>query len=675
MLEYLGRFHPLVIHLPIGVLVLSYLLEAYSSYKKVPEKQVQSFVLLIAAFSATLSVITGLLLVRGGYYSGDLVLNHKYLAIGLGAICWALYFLSRSNARKAYLITLLSSAVMLGITGHLGGSLTHGEDFLFKSNTPSVRPNLEEALLYNDVIQPIFEDKCVSCHNPRKLKGSLNMESHAELLKGGEHGKIVIPTDPVNSEIGKRMNLPLQDKEHMPPSGKKQLSKDEVTMINWWIESGAEKDKKVKDLEAYAKYKDIVAKFLAPPSVNIFDKVEKPDSIVLRRLKNKGFKLYPLSAGSSAVYVSFLNKKDLSRRDFSSLRKIKNNVAKINLGGSGSTDKMMSELNRFKHLEKLELQNTMISAKGINQMVDFDFLHTLNIYNTKVDSQAISTILSFPQLRKLYCWKSEITPAQIQSMRLARPRLDIVYEVGGNLFEDAKLRSPLINADTDIFDDSLEVSLDLNFQGVDIYYTTDGSMPDSSSTLYKKAFKIGETTTVKTFADKETWYASPISERSFVKTGKRIEEIKLHNQPQDNYKSFAKNTLINNKLGSKVFSDGEWVGYEGKHARVTLMLDRSSEIESVTVGVLEATGSYIFFPAAVIISTSEGGKKFDEVARLTMPIADAPTETRRKNMILEFKKHKARWVKVDVISHLKNPPWHPAPGAKNWVFIDEFLVN
>jgi predicted RNA methylase len=42
---------------------------------------------------------------------------------------------------------------------------------------------------------------------------------------------------------------------------------------------------------------------------------------------------------------------------------------------------------------------------------------------------------------------------------------------------------------------------------------------------------------------------------------------------------------------------------------------------------------------------------------------------------VEFKKTSAKYVRVEVKSILKNPPWHQNPGAKSWVFIDEIVIN
>ena len=285
MLEFIGRLHPLVLHLPIGILFMAYLVEFYSLYTKKNFREVQSLILLLASISAVVSILTGLLLIRGGDYSGDTVYNHKWVAIGLGAIAISTFVLYRRSAFLAYRITLVSSAVMLGLTGHLGGTITHGENFLFESNGPDVRPNIEEAVLYSDIIYPIFKEKCISCHNPNKIKGDLDMSDTESLLRGGENGVIIDYDEPLDSKLWKYINLPESHDEHMPPEGKKQLTPEELVLIEWWLESGAEFDQLAIQSEDYTLHEDLISKYLTPPEVDIFSKIEVADSSDIKKPK------------------------------------------------------------------------------------------------------------------------------------------------------------------------------------------------------------------------------------------------------------------------------------------------------------------------------------------------------------------------------------------------------
>ncbi len=78
--------------------------------------------------------------------------------------------------------------------------------------------------VFSAAVLPVFENSCVSCHGPEKSKGDLRVDSFAALSKGGENGPVVVPGKPADSKLMKRLLLPLEDEEHMPPEGKPQLT-------------------------------------------------------------------------------------------------------------------------------------------------------------------------------------------------------------------------------------------------------------------------------------------------------------------------------------------------------------------------------------------------------------------------------------------------------------------
>src|SRR5690606_39123984 len=121
--------------------------------------------------------------------------------------------------------TVLTSLLLL-VAGHYGATLTHGDNFIagpWLAETDEVPLALEDARVYEHVIQPLFEQKCVSCHNPEKIKGGLLLTDEAAIRKGGKSGKLFVPGNPEVSLLLQRLHLPLDDKKHMPPRGKAQL--------------------------------------------------------------------------------------------------------------------------------------------------------------------------------------------------------------------------------------------------------------------------------------------------------------------------------------------------------------------------------------------------------------------------------------------------------------------
>lgn len=88
-------------------------------------------------------------------------------------------------------------------------------------------------------VQPIFENKCLECHNPNKVKGKLLMDSAEAVLKGGSAGPGLVAGQPDNSEIIKRIVLPKDHDDIMPPKGGP-LAANEIDVLKRWIAEGAQ---------------------------------------------------------------------------------------------------------------------------------------------------------------------------------------------------------------------------------------------------------------------------------------------------------------------------------------------------------------------------------------------------------------------------------------------------
>lgn len=261
-LELLGRTHPLVLHLPLGLIPAMTLLEFGAAVLR--RDCPRGAVLALAWFTAVtagLATASGLLLADEGGYTGDTAGNHKIAGIALAVLCLLAAIAACFRGRTAFRLVLLLALAVMVPTGHLGGSLTHGENFLFEplhrhdkkrtvvapppddgsANTDGV-PTPPPANHFTAVIAPIFERTCNKCHNEEKTKGELLLTTKAGILAGGENGVVVVPGKPDDSELLLRLLLPMADEFHMPPEGKPQPTADEIAALRAWIADGCKFD-------------------------------------------------------------------------------------------------------------------------------------------------------------------------------------------------------------------------------------------------------------------------------------------------------------------------------------------------------------------------------------------------------------------------------------------------
>ncbi len=256
MIEFIGKFHPLLVHLPIGFLVLLGLFELSALRLQKQHLTDTSRVVLMFTFPVTLaSIVCGWLLAGNGGYEGANVFWHRWLGTALGLATLLLLGLHWAGMFRLYRWGLIGTLVLLVAASHFGGSLTHGSDFLSwpgaKSSDakPTFTGDLAAQPVYATAIQPVFNKYCVSCHGPDKSKGKLRLDTAEHFLKGGDTGSLIEPPGATQSLLGKRLALPLDDEDHMPPEAKPQLSTDQLAVINWWLDAGAPTDKPIQELK------------------------------------------------------------------------------------------------------------------------------------------------------------------------------------------------------------------------------------------------------------------------------------------------------------------------------------------------------------------------------------------------------------------------------------------
>ena len=237
-LQVLGRFHLVLLHLPIGMLAALAALE-FATLLKRPALPAAILLSILAAAAAVFTASTGFILSYEGGFDRDTLWLHQWLGIGVAAasvITCGLYIANRTAWRRA------SLALTMGLlipAGHFGGTLTHGDNFLFapltehaapRSPAPASSAPLDHSV-YTLYVAPVFSQFCLNCHGPTRHKGGLELNTPEAILRGAELGPVIEPGHPEKSEIIKRLRLPADDEDHMPPKGKPQPTPEQIKAI------------------------------------------------------------------------------------------------------------------------------------------------------------------------------------------------------------------------------------------------------------------------------------------------------------------------------------------------------------------------------------------------------------------------------------------------------------
>ncbi|MGZ9020275.1 MAG: c-type cytochrome domain-containing protein [Rhodoplanes sp.] len=99
----------------------------------------------------------------------------------------------------------------------------------------------EEQVSYKLDVQPIIQSRCTSCHQPGGegyQASGLDLTSYQGLMKGTKHGAIVVPGDPLTSNLMVLVEGRAHPKVRMP-HGQRPLLKQQTEILRFWVKQGA----------------------------------------------------------------------------------------------------------------------------------------------------------------------------------------------------------------------------------------------------------------------------------------------------------------------------------------------------------------------------------------------------------------------------------------------------
>jgi uncharacterized membrane protein len=466
LVQFFGRFHPVLVHLPIGILLLAGILEVVgwvrrrrASTRDAAASTAESTtgaMLVFGALTAIAAAVAGLMLGATGGYAGDTYERHLRLgvAVAIAASATAVAGLMRLRGdaprrRRVYAVLLACTILLLTVAGHLGATLAHGEGYLtdhapqplrhallrLTGRTGPVPPDVppDQAVIYTSLVQPILQSRCVSCHGPGRTEGGLRLDTPQGLGKGGDDGPVVVAGRADSSELVKRIWLPAGHPDVMPPKGHRPPTPAEAAVLRWWIDQGASADERLGDVDLPPDIAPVVETLVGRidrgPTIPRV-RVERASQKVVDAAAGAGFSVTPVADGSPFLYVHGTN---LGRAcDDARLRILEPlaaNVLWLDLSGTSVTDEGLSIVGRMAYLTQLHLQRTSITDAGLAHLLTLEHLESLNLYGTRVTDAGALGLADLEKLRTLYVWQTGVTADGAARLAAARPRLRV--ELGG----------------------------------------------------------------------------------------------------------------------------------------------------------------------------------------------------------------------------------------------------
>jgi hypothetical protein len=371
--------------------------------------------------------LLGYLLSLSGDYEYFQLNRHKLTGIAVAILSGLLFLLTTKKItsrlvipEKILSVVFVALLFLMTYTGHQGGNLTHGSDYLsmtvLQGGERKKLVTVEEAMLFEDVVQPMLIQRCGQCHASGKLKGQLSVQSLAALLKGGKSRAAVVVGNLQESELYQRITMDHSNEKFMPADGKTPLTNQEVAIIKWWIEKGnATAGVKMASLKTADEIKSNVAAWLGLGDAGaIAENIEREvnpdipknvDPNQLDSLRSKGMQVRIMSHNPVMLDLTLPAgaTQPLSAMK-SHLKAVAKNVVWLNLSHNNCTDASLDFLPLMSNLEKLRLEKNPLTDGIVNQLSGLQHLEALNLNETGVTAAGLEKLKSMAGLKRVYSW-------------------------------------------------------------------------------------------------------------------------------------------------------------------------------------------------------------------------------------------------------------------------------
>lgn len=459
--HFIGRFHVLIVHFPIGLIVIAALMEVLSYFTAFSHlSRTQPFMLWLSFLSSIAATVVGFLLMSAEGFSGRAMSLHLYFGLAVVVLALAALVLSLIGKRFFSGLAIGAAAFSTLASGHFGGAMVHEPDYLTEHAPAALKPALMlglggveetpegsdpakaaevpigERVVYEDLIVPILDKTCNECHNENKIKGKLRMDTHELLLAGAEGSDFptVVPGNAEESEMIVRVNLPADDDEFMPPKGDP-LTPAEIKLLSLWIQAGAKTDTTVaqlgEDPQIAATALEVLALHSggkneeggeAPVAMKSVWETLSPEEQAKRlaevneAAEKYNFSIMPISAEDDRLRVNVINAaKEFGDEQLKLLEPVADRIVWLDLARSQVTDTGMKTVRLMGALERLHLENTKVTDAGIAELASLSHLEYLNLYGTKVGNEIFETFATLPKLKNVYLWQTAVDPAVAKS--------------------------------------------------------------------------------------------------------------------------------------------------------------------------------------------------------------------------------------------------------------------
>lgn len=235
-------------------------------------------------------------------------------------------------------------------------------------------------------------------------------------------------------------------------------------------------------------------------------------------------------------------------------------------------------------------------------------------------------------------------------------------------------KSPSIAAELSHFDKAMDITLTYDGEG-QVRYTTDGSVPNTSSTLYTKPFSIDETCVVKASVFKGDKVASFVSSQKYYRIV--YADVKVNTKVATDFGNSDKWDLVNGSVSDPLSVYGGWTQFKGEDANIELVLQKGTDVQTLTAVFIHAPWNVTFLPQQLSVSTSTDGITFSEPKSISAPF-DLNKEDYHHDvyhLLVPIDAKNVKAIRVSAQNMKTAPVWHFASNKPASLLMDEIIID
>ena len=206
-----------------------------------------------------------------------------------------------------------------------------------------------------------------------------------------------------------------------------------------------------------------------------------------------------------------------------------------------------------------------------------------------------------------------------------------------------------------------------------IHYTVDGTVPSEDSPVFDGSLEIREDAVLAASAFRNG-KPGPVTTDTVAFNIATARPVRLIQPPCERYAFDGAQMLVDGLKGDNIFGSGRWLGFETTDMEAVIDLGSAREFSSVTVGACVNTADGVFDARKIVVSVSDDGRRFREIAQREFPAMTEETKAVRRHFI-SFPETVARYVKILAVPEQTVPGWSWLSGIRAFFFCDEIEVG